>query len=209
MTGDDRSTNNSLMKNETKEKILQHGARLVYQKGFNHTGIGEILKAAKVPKGSFYHYFPSKEDFGLELLDYMAVWAASVGIAALYDKSYTPLERLKNFFQAYEDNFERMNYTGGCPVGNLCLEMSDQSDPFREKLEKILEQMRRGIAKVLEEAVKAREVPEDLSVEATAHFIISAWQGTLLQTKVMKNGESIQVFKRIVFEQLLQNRQPL
>ncbi|MBI9075230.1 MAG: TetR family transcriptional regulator C-terminal domain-containing protein [Desulfatibacillum sp.] len=196
------------MKNSTKEKILEQGARLVYQKGFNHTGIGEILKAAKVPKGSFYHYFPSKEDFGLELLDYMAMWAASVGIAALYDKEASPLTRLKNFFKAYGDNFERYGYQGGCPVGNLCLEMSDQSAPFREKLESILEQMRNGIAKVLKEAIQAGEVPKDLSVEATAHFIISAWQGTLLQTKVMKNGESMAVFNRMVFEQILKNRQP-
>jgi len=195
------------MKNETKEKILQHGARLVYKKGFNHTGIGEILKAANVPKGSFYHYFHSKEDFGLKLLDHMAMWAAAVGASALSDKSVTPLERLINFFNAYETNFERMHFQGGCPVGNLCLEMSDQSELFREKLEKTLEQMRHGIANVLEEAVEAKEVSSDLSVKSMAHFIISAWQGTLLQTKVMKSKESIAVFKCIVFEQLLHKQQ--
>lgn len=195
------------MKHQTKEKILSHGARLVYQKGFNHTGIGEILKAANVPKGSFYHYFPNKEEFGLQLLDFMTVWAASVGAKALEDRNTSPLDRLKNYFQAYADNLKRHSYQGGCPVGNLCLEMSDQSIPFRERLETILGKMRGQIAAILEEAVQAGEISRDLPVTATAHFIVSAWQGTLLQSKVMKNGESMAVFNRMVFEHLFKNRQ--
>ena len=59
-----------MTKTDTKRKILEHGARLVHMKGFNHTGIQEILEVAGVPKGSFYFYFKSKEEFGLELVDY-------------------------------------------------------------------------------------------------------------------------------------------
>ena len=54
---------------DTKNKLLQIGAKYVHLKGFNNTGLQEILKEAKVPKGSFYFYFKSKEEFGLEIID--------------------------------------------------------------------------------------------------------------------------------------------
>ncbi len=57
-------------KHLTKEKILMTGADLVQHKGFKNTSIQDILKAAAIPKGSFYYYFDSKEDFGLQLIDY-------------------------------------------------------------------------------------------------------------------------------------------
>jgi len=51
----------------TRKRIIETGAAIIHRKGFNHTGIQEILNAAKVPKGSFYNYFKSKEDFGLQI----------------------------------------------------------------------------------------------------------------------------------------------
>jgi TetR/AcrR family transcriptional repressor of nem operon len=57
------------MKQDAKERVLETGAAIVHRKGFHNTGIQEILKAAEIPKGSFYFYFDSKEDFGLQLVD--------------------------------------------------------------------------------------------------------------------------------------------
>jgi len=58
------------MADNTKSRLIEIGAEIIHLKGFNHTGIKEILEAAQVPKGSFYHYFESKEDFGLQVIDY-------------------------------------------------------------------------------------------------------------------------------------------
>jgi TetR/AcrR family transcriptional repressor of nem operon len=60
------------MKQDTKAHILDMGAQIVHQKGFNATGIQEVLNAAAVPKGSFYFYFKSKEEFGLQLIDHFS-----------------------------------------------------------------------------------------------------------------------------------------
>jgi len=49
---------------------LERGAEIIHLKGFNHTGVQEVLRAAGVPKGSFYNYFKNKEDFGLQVIDY-------------------------------------------------------------------------------------------------------------------------------------------
>ncbi len=61
-----------LAKISTRDKILEHAALIIHKKGFNNTGIQEILESAGVPKGSFYFYFRSKEDLGLALIDHYA-----------------------------------------------------------------------------------------------------------------------------------------
>jgi len=55
--------------NETREHIIQTGAELILRNGFRATGINTVLEEAGVPKGSFYYYFKSKNDFGLAVID--------------------------------------------------------------------------------------------------------------------------------------------
>jgi TetR/AcrR family transcriptional repressor of nem operon len=57
---------------DTRYHIIQTGADLIGQKGFGATGINGVLTSAGVPKGSFYHYFKSKNDFGLAIIDFFA-----------------------------------------------------------------------------------------------------------------------------------------
>jgi TetR/AcrR family transcriptional regulator, transcriptional repressor for nem operon len=57
-------------RNTTRDDIIRVGLEILGEKGFNSCGIDAVLKTAKIPKGSFYYYFPSKEEFGLAVLDY-------------------------------------------------------------------------------------------------------------------------------------------
>lgn len=58
-----------MTRDATRSRLLEHGTRLILEQGYNHTGLQAVLQAAGAPKGSFYHYFPSKEQFGLAILD--------------------------------------------------------------------------------------------------------------------------------------------
>ena len=89
------------MKTDTRQKILETGARIVHRKGFNHTGIQEILEAAGVPKGSFYNYFKNKEDFGLHVIDYYVVHFEGLAQQMLDDTSLAPLKRLVNILNHF------------------------------------------------------------------------------------------------------------
>ena len=71
----------------TRERIIETGAAIIHCKGFNYTGIQEILNAAKVPKGSFYNYFKSKEDFGLQIIDYFLAHFTRIAQKTLEDAS--------------------------------------------------------------------------------------------------------------------------
>ena len=101
------------MKTDTKAKILKEGARSVYQKGYNATGLQEVLTAAGVPKGSFYFYFTSKEDFGLQLIDYYTARYLNRLDRYLQDRSKPPLQRLRDYFRDMISSYENNDFKGG------------------------------------------------------------------------------------------------
>lgn len=191
------------MMSTTREHILLVGGRIIHHKGFTATGLQEILAAADVPKGSFYFYFKSKEDFGLALVDHYRTWLAAEAGHVLRDSSLPPLERLRRFFAWFEDYFAREGFIKGCPLGNLAQEMGDVNPAFRDKLHQALENLIRAVRIVLTQAAKNGEIPSRLDPEATARFIVSAWQGALVRMKAVAGPEPLDNFRSMVFDVLL------
>ncbi len=98
----------------TKEKFFQVGSKIIHRKGFNHTGILELLKAANVPKGSFYFYFKNKEDFGLQLIDFFAHNFFFDRLEEFQDyKKSSPIQNLREFFLDYLPYFKENDFQGG------------------------------------------------------------------------------------------------
>jgi TetR/AcrR family transcriptional repressor of nem operon len=191
------------MRSDTREHILACGGRIIHHKGFSATGLHEILQAAGVPKGSFYFYFKSKEDFGLALIDhYHGVFAEQVG-ALLEDETLPPLERLKRFFLCFHEYFAKEGFIKGCPIGNLVQELGDVNPAFREKLNASLERLIQVVATLLQAAQDQGTLPARLSPDATARFIISAWQGALIRMKAAAGPEPLDNFLTMIFEVLL------
>ena len=100
-------------KHLTKEKILNTAAEIVQHKGFKNTSIQDILKASGVPKGSFYYYFDSKEDFGLQLIDYYYDFFSVMVEEFLGAEQDPPLQRLRRFFDNVVTYFEEKDFKGG------------------------------------------------------------------------------------------------
>ena len=191
------------MSTTTREHILTCGSRIIHHKGFAATGLQEILQAAGVPKGSFYFYFKSKEEFGLALVDYYQTWFAGQVRPILKDASRPPLERLAGFFLWFRQYFEQEGFIKGCPIGNLIQELGDVNPAFRDKLHASLDSLIRFVTKLLREAQERGELPERLPPEDTARFIISAWQGALIRMKAAAGPEPLDTFQRMTFEVLL------
>jgi TetR/AcrR family transcriptional repressor of nem operon len=187
----------------SKNTIIREGARLIHAKGFNNTGLQEILNAAGIPKGSFYFYFKSKDDFGLDLVDYYWEFIEAMGKKYLSDNSISPIERLSGFMDAYQELFENMGLRCGCPIGNLMQEMSDLSEPFREKVGNIYSRMHSRIEQILTEAKGRGELRADLDPAQTAQFILNSWEGAIMHMKLVKNSEPLRIFRKMVFERIL------
>jgi TetR/AcrR family transcriptional repressor of nem operon len=188
---------------DAKTRILKAGARIVLEKGFCDTGLAEVLKAAKVPKGSFYFHFKNKEDFGLQLIDTFAEVLKAGQERAYRDEKLPHLERIRILFRRQSDLFRKNRFVGGCPIGNLSLEMGDRNPAFRKKLNRVFLDMKKNLVSQLEQARQGGELPDSIDSEETTGFIITSWQGALVQMKVSKTTTPHEVFDRMIFERLL------
>jgi TetR/AcrR family transcriptional regulator, transcriptional repressor for nem operon len=194
-----------MAKRDTRQHILEKGADLIYSKGFNHTGIQEILDVAQVPKGSFYYYFKSKEVFGVALVDYFFDFFESKLKYCLVDKKDPPLEKLMRFFDLLIMQHEDRGCIGGSAIGNLGQEMSDLSERFRCKIENCFIRFEKYIVILLKEAVLLGQIEIDpaMSIEEISGFIVNSWEGSLLRMKTKKNLSSVRLFQKILFQKLL------
>ena len=191
------------MSEATRQRILEAGADLVHRQGFHNTGLKDILKAADVPKGSFYFYFDSKEAFGIEMVNHYGQKFRSIFENARSRADMTPLERIRWIFDRFLDHFAENGYTRGCPLGNLAQEMSDLSEPFRVRLLQALDSMASALQGLLDDAREAGEIPADTDTQDTAVFLVEAWHGAIIRMKVTKDGEPLQLFTRFMFDKIL------
>ncbi len=194
-----------MARDATRLNLIKEGARLVHEKGYNNTGLSDILKAAGIPKGSFYHYFRSKDDFGLAVIDYFGESIQAMLKGPLDDTGTPPLERLARVMDTYHSIFEKMGHRCGCPVGNLMQEMSDLNEDFRNKVGHVYSLMKDGIEQCLSQAREQGDIAADLDPGQAAQFILNSWEGAIMHMKLAKDKEPLMVFKKMVFERILKH----
>ncbi|MDQ3259404.1 MAG: TetR/AcrR family transcriptional regulator [Pseudomonadota bacterium] len=190
-------------RNSTRDEIIRVGLQILGEKGFNSCGIDAVLKTAKIPKGSFYYYFPSKEEFGLAVLDLYAQNAQAHAESYLQDKTLTPLARLRRYLKDVATSIEEEGCTRGCFLGNMTQEMAGQNDRFRVRLNEIWDGWKRIIAESLREAKAAKELKRDSNVDLLAEFIIIGLEGGMLRSKVSKTALPMKDMADILFERVL------
>jgi len=190
-------------KKNTRSDIVRIGTALIYRQGYNATGLDAILKEAGVPKGSFYHYFKSKEEFGLAVIDHFAEGFEQRLETFLKDEEATPLNRLRNFLESGLARVSQNACTRGCLIGNLGQEMADRNERFRERLNRIFAMWRRRVADCLREAQTAGELDGGLDADVAAGFLLSGWEGAILQAKVMKSPQPMRDFLEVMFSATL------
>src|ERR1700733_2991779 len=125
---------NEVETRSTRNHLLQVGLRRIRSMGYASTGVKEILDEADVPKGSFYHYFASKEAFAKEVLDVYVRSENERAAKILRDGKDAPLKRLRRYFEELIAVYGPTSEIRGCLIGNLSLEMADQSDPIQSVL---------------------------------------------------------------------------
>lgn len=177
-----------------KELIIKTAAKLFHLKGYNNVGIQMILNELNIPKGSFYNYFSSKEELLLEVINLH--FEDLKNIINMSIRKSPNIEGLKELFNFYFERYKELNYYGGCPIGNLILEISDLSEKAREKLLEWITYFENEISIVLDN--EGYENSKSL-----ASFIVYSFEGAILRAKVEKNSSALINFVENIFKYLI------
>ncbi|OGU16441.1 MAG: TetR family transcriptional regulator [Geobacteraceae bacterium GWC2_53_11] len=190
-------------KKDTRTEIIRIGTDLISRNGYYATGIDAVLKEAAVPKGSFYHYFKSKEEFGLAVIEHFAERFELRLVASLTDEEVTPLNRIRNYLETGLARVSQNNCTKGCLIGNLGQEMADVNERFRTRLDEIFASWKERFAACLTEAQHLGELSPTADPHVLAGFILSGWEGSILRAKVMKSPQPMRDFVEVLFASAL------
>jgi TetR/AcrR family transcriptional repressor of nem operon len=182
------------MKTEVRDNILDIGVDIIINKGYHNVGIQEILNKANIPKGSFYHYFKNKEDFGTQIIKHYSKSALAILKSYVDDESKSPKERLIAFFKDMTDSFVSKEYREGCLIGNCSIELSDNSEVFMEAVANEFDKWHTQFEKCVLEAQKINEIKSDKSASDIADFILNSWEGALLRMKSSKSTKPLDLF---------------
>ena len=177
---------------DTQQRILDAARELIHSRSYADVGIAAICDKAGVQKGSFYHFFPSKRDLTLAVLDDFVVWAKQGLVDRAFDPQLPPLARLQRLTElAYEIQKQLVAETGmvlGCPFGNLATEMATQDEAIRHKIAHIFDKFQATFAALLQEA-KGRGDLGGIDCEATAQAMLAYFEGVMMLAKTQNDPE--------------------
>lgn len=192
-------------KQDTRQLLIEGGAEVMIEKGYTNSGIQEVLSKVGVPKGSFYHYFQSKEDFALAIIEEFDREFMEFLQPILNDKSLSPKERLLSFCNSKRECMRASNCRKGCLIGNLSQEMSDQSETLRQALSEVMEKRLDVFAACILEGQQLDEFTQSVNSRVLADLFSSGWEGAIMRAKTIKNLEPLDVFIQLMFTLVLKN----
>jgi TetR/AcrR family transcriptional regulator, transcriptional repressor for nem operon len=187
----------------TREHLIEVGLEQIRTTGYAATGVQEILRVAGVPKGSFYHYFDSKEAFTEEVLQRYAEAEGQRLATIVGDSSIAPLVRLRQYFEALARVYEKPQPFGGCLLGNLSIEIADHSPRLQAVMTGAFDRWQQGVAAVLHEAADRGELPDGFGPDDLAGFLVNGWEGALVRMKAEQSQRPLLQFVHFVFDTLL------
>ena len=177
---------------DTREHLLATGEAVFRGKGFTAVGLTEILAAAGVPKGSFYHYFRSKEGFGVDMLArYFSRYDDDLR-ALLLEAPGSGRERLLRYFGRWAARCEQTETQArdtACLAVKLSAEVSDLSEPMRAVLVAGMERVQQRLAQTLKAGQQDGSLDPALPPEALAAALYQLWVGAELLTKVRRDAQ--------------------
>ena len=188
---------------ETKTALLQVGMDLMLEKGYTNTGIQEVLNTLGVPKGSFYHYFDSKENYAVEIIHHFDQDYSANLLRILRNPKRKPIERLRDYCEYSRSMLVAQDCRKGCLIGNLSQEMADQSEVLRKELSKVMDKWRDMFAECIEEGQTLGEIKKNRSAKDIAELFAGGWGGAVMRAKTIKDPQPLDVFMDLMFEDVL------
>jgi TetR/AcrR family transcriptional repressor of nem operon len=184
---------------DTRQHILSVAKMLILGKGFSAVGLNEILKTAEVPKGSFYHYFDSKEHFGTALLEnYFDDYLAALDISLNVSGDESALQALLDYFSNWKGNQCGDITSDKCLVVKLSGEVSDLSEAMRLALKQGTQLVTTRLAQCIQHAVDNNEIVLSDDAQTVTKELYYLWIGATLMAKVNHEPDAFDVAMKVL-----------
>ena len=174
------------MASTTKQDLLELGLKLLLKHGYADLGVATLLEQAGVPKGSFYHHFRSKEDFGLQAIDLYMQGVHGALELAFQDDAGEPLQQIRQFFTMVTGAYKGEGYLG-CLLGGLGQELSGVSPTFRKKVEECFNVIARRFERALRVAKARGQLRESVDPHDLADLLVNCWEGAALRSRLRRS----------------------
>jgi TetR/AcrR family transcriptional repressor of nem operon len=184
---------------DTQERLIRTAAGLWHARSYADVGVNEICEAADVRKGSFYHFFASKQELAVAVIDRHWSEAYENVVMPALAAGATPMAQLQELTVGIADEVDRLTdelgVVPGCPFGNLAVELSTIDGAVRERLERLFEGQQELLRDLLERAVAAGELPDATDTADAARAMHAYIEGVLL---VSKNANDASIARRLL-----------
>lgn len=179
---------------DTRQRLLDSARELLYSRSYGNVGVKEICDMAGVQKGSFYHFFPSKQELTLAVLDEFFIISKQEIFSRSFRPEWSGMQQLKalleNIYVFQKSTKEQIGKTLGCPYGNMSSEMSTQDEIIRQRLNGLLQQMEMSLKTALDQALHEGEIAP-CNTAATAAAMFAFIEGLMLLAKTRNDPELI------------------
>ena len=182
----------------TKRRLLDVGLATLLERGYNATGIQDLLVATSVPKGSFYHHFGSKEDFALQVIDRYVAEVHVLLDQTLGDADRAPLERVRAFFERMLAMYASQGYLGSL-LGLLGQELAAVSTSFRRRIEGSFDGITRRLAEALDEARRRGDLASESDPLQTATLMVDCWEGAAMRSRSLRSAAPLEAALEAAF----------
>ena len=172
---------------DTRDRIIVTAQRIMSRRGYSAVGINEVLAEARVPKGSFYHYFSSKDAFGEAVMaTYFDNYLSDMSeIISRSDESGAA--RLMAYWRYWYDVETNNTDAPKCLAVKLGAEVADLSEPMRHSLQQGTSAVIDNIAAMIETGVKDSSLSSPFPSIFTARVLYDLWLGASVRTKIERD----------------------
>jgi AcrR family transcriptional regulator len=163
--------------NPTRRKILESAFHEIHRNGFQAASLNPILERTGVTKGALYHHFHNKQALGFAVLDEVIKDTVLQFWLRPLEEYNDPIDGLQRLISEAGKNISNEDVLLGCPLNNLCLEMSPINDGFRQRVNQIYELWREAFARVLRSGQANGTVIKSIDATDCATFIVASLAG--------------------------------
>lgn len=167
--------------NETRDRLLKTAFQLFHEQGYHATGVATILREADVNPGSLYHFFASKDELLLHVLEFALGYLGPAVMDPAEAATADPMQRVSVLLAQYRNRMEAQDCRMGCPLGNLALEVSDGNPAARALIHRNFENWAGRVEGWLEAA--GDRLPRDVDRARLARFVLTVMEGGLMQSR--------------------------